>query len=151
MVTERNQTAPWSSGVTLVLTGLFVACVLGCGKTDGIERCRAAGQVFLNGERVSNASIVFEPQDGGGIRVSAPIVDGLFAFTEENGPTVGEFNVRINPDAVEDSEALGLMQQQQGDEIVLLDVPQYYQRAGAMTATVTAEGPNNFAFNLTSN
>jgi hypothetical protein len=136
-----------------VITSLAAAlslAVAGCGGSDGPPRHAASGRVTLDGTPLDDASIVFEPQGEGGLVASAAIVDGRFQWTEENGPAAGDYHVRVNPDAVEESEALAIVQQKKRQSIEKVQVPARYQRPGALSATVSPDGPNEFEFPLKS-
>jgi len=123
---------------------------LGCGEPAGPERFGAAGKVTLDGTPLHNASVVFEPRLESGVVTTAPIVNGEFMWSADSGPTAGEYDVRINPHAVEEAEALAIMQQKKRQPIEQVKLPPRYQRPGALSATITADGPNHFEFQLKS-
>jgi hypothetical protein len=129
---------------------LIVVALTGCGGGDGPERYAASGHVTLDGQPLNDASIVFQPRDEGGVLASALIENGRFQWSGSDGPTAGEFDVRINPEAVEEMEALEIVQQKKMQAIEKTHIPRRYQQTGALRATVTPGGPNEFEFPLSS-
>lgn len=133
-----------------VVPCLLLLVLAGCGGGEGPDRHAASGLVTLDGQPLSGASIVFQPRAEGGLLASAPIENGRFEWSDRDGPTAGEFDVRINPEGVEEMEALEIVQQNKNQAIERIQIPRRYQQIGALRATVTPEGPNEFAFPLTS-
>jgi hypothetical protein len=148
MPTDSIPIVPTRRATASFVVGTALLTALGCGGSNGPERYAASGEVTLDGQPLQNASIVFEPRSREGVVATAPIVDGRFHWSESNGPTVGDFDVRVNPEAVEDSEALEIVKRRKRQPIEKTQVPPKYQRPGALTATVTREGPNEFVFSL---
>lgn len=128
---------------------LLAATCAACGRS-GPPRYAASGSVTLGGQPLDQASVIFEPRGKGGPVVAAPVVNGQFTWTERNGPAAGEYDVRVNPHAVDETEAMQIVQQQTGRPIESVAVPARYQRPGELTATVTPAGPNRFEFVLES-
>ncbi|MCO6454582.1 MAG: hypothetical protein J5I93_04620 [Pirellulaceae bacterium] len=128
---------------------LLAAACAACGRS-GPSRYAASGSVTLGGQPLDQASIIFEPRGKGGLVVAAPVVNGQFAWTERNGPAAGEYDVRVNPHGVDETEARQIVQQNTGRPIESVSVPARYQRPGELTATVTPAGPNQFEFDLES-
>jgi hypothetical protein len=129
---------------------LVLLALTGCGGRGVPERYAASGRVTLDGQPLNHASIVFQPRDEGGVLATAPIENGRFEWSGSDGPTAGDFDVRINPEAVEEMEALKIVQQKERQPLEKIRIPRRYQRTGSLHATVIAEGPNEFEFPLSS-
>jgi hypothetical protein len=118
-----------------------------CGCSDAEHRrCAIIGQVTLDGQPVQDATIIFTPK-GEGLAAAASIVDGSFLMTEQNGPTRGDFGVRINPQAAELAEVEGHaapLAPKNGRP----KIPQVYQRDGKLTATITGQADQSLRFEL---
>jgi hypothetical protein len=72
-----------------------LACLLGAGcggKTA--DRAGVSGKVTFDGQPVAAGQVVFEPQGAGRMGI-AQIVDGAYTMPPEQGPTAGEYVVRI--------------------------------------------------------
>lgn len=129
---------------------LFVAGFVGCGGDAGPARQPATGTVSLDGQPLSDATIVFEPLDTEGTLASTAIVGGRFEWTKQDGPPAGRYHVRINPDGVEEEIALSIMQSGKRQPLERVAVPLKYQRPGTLSAEVVADGTNEFQFALQS-
>ncbi len=76
---------------------LAVATFIGCGGS-GEPVGKVSGKVTLNGEPVPQASVMFEPVDGGRSSFGMTDADGTYQLTymqENDGALVGEHLVRI--------------------------------------------------------
>ncbi|MCA9221079.1 MAG: hypothetical protein KDA71_12180 [Planctomycetales bacterium] len=134
----------------VIAAAVGLVTVAGCGGNSRPPRFAASGRVSLDGQPLSNAEIVFEPRDSQGLVAVASVANGEFRWTEETGPTAGDFNVRINPLAMDEDEALRMVSSGKRQRLELIAVPVAYQRPGQLEATVSSAGPNEFNFELTS-
>lgn len=76
---------------------LSISLLVGCGGS-GNPVGTVSGKVTLNGEPVSEASVMFEPVDGGRSSFGITGADGNYQLTymqENDGALVGEHTVRI--------------------------------------------------------
>ncbi len=122
----------WHRLKMVVLLSLgTLATFSGCSPA-GPQRYPVSGTVTLDGKPVSQATIIFTPQEQG-LAAAAAIENGQFRFTAEDGPTAGVFSVRVNPNAAELQEvaATELAQAKLQPRI-----PQAYQRPGTLTTHV---------------
>lgn len=73
----------------------------GCSSEDAIARQSIQGQVTLDQTPVTDAVIVLTPVDSNGPAAAAVVENGKFAFGTKDGPGVGRYFVRINPNQPE--------------------------------------------------
>jgi hypothetical protein len=77
-------------------TALWLAAVVGCGATDGLNRQAISGTVTLDGQPISKGAILFEPAtQESGTAVGATIREGSFAISRHEGPVPGAYLVRV--------------------------------------------------------
>ena len=140
-------TKRWCRSLCLPVVGLSIA-VIGCGPTAPVRQ-EVSGTVTWDGEPLSLTSVVFRPQNSDGVGSTSELTSGQFRLTEEQGLTPGLYDVvllPIQPD-LEDYEAL----RQQGKmPLTGPEIPQRYQRRGALTAEVKVDQPNHFEFEISS-
>ena len=76
---------------------ILTACIAGgCGAGDGLDRRAISGSVTLDGQPLSEGTILLEPvTDRSGTAVGATIRCGAFAITRVQGPVPGSYRVRI--------------------------------------------------------
>ncbi len=118
-------------GLAILLGGLA-----GC--TDkSPQRIAVSGTVTLDTKPLNNATVILTPI-GPGLAAAAVVENGKFVMTEESGPTIGEFHVRINPMEAE-MEAINPAEPVRDNQRPT--VPKVYQRDGKLRATITAD-PN---------
>jgi hypothetical protein len=67
--------------------------VAGCGKPGGVV---VEGTVSCNGAPADSGSVTFNPADGKGPSVGAPITDGKYRFDAKAGLTPGKKQVDIS-------------------------------------------------------
>ena len=137
---------PGNRSTWLALTLVMLATV-GCGGL-GPQRYAIHGTVLLDGQPVKNATIVFTPV-GPGLSAAASIVDGKFALSTLDGPTAGNFDVRINPHELEleDIEAAPEMLAKANRKP---SIPKIYQQNGKLTAAILDQPEQVLQFNLSS-
>lgn len=133
-----SRCAGFSLAVTLCT---FVGCA-----DKSPQRMAVSGTVSLDTKPVGNATIIFTPI-GRGLAAAAVIENGKFAMTEENGPTIGEFHVRINPMEAE-IEQVNPTELSRANRRPL--IPKTYQREGRLRATISAEPNPKLEFKLLS-
>lgn len=76
----------WPLRVGLIVVGLLC----GCGSEDGPKRIPVHGTVEWSAKAVPDGSISFLPAEGlKGPAANAPIIEGGYDFTSENGPSPG--------------------------------------------------------------
>lgn len=139
--------APIRLAIVFLLTTFVVA---GCGPSEP-KRYKVIGTVKYKGQTIPNGTITFTPEDpsvksAGG----AAIKDGKFEILQAAGLYAGKYKVSINypdpkrsPPAPKDGEAPG----ESGREVADL-LPAKYNRDTELRAEVTANGPNDFTFDL---
>lgn len=137
----------YSRGLATFVVAVAAAIVVGCAD-PGPRRHAIRGEVTLDGEPVDDATIVLTP-DGEGLAAIAEIEDGEFRFSEESGPTSGEFGVRINPNEAE-MEAVEDDPDQLAESADRQRIPAVYQRTGALTATISGDETQLLRFELSS-
>lgn len=135
--------ARWAWKSIGLSAGMLILC--GCSNSQD-QRYAVSGKVTLDGQPVQDATIIFTPK-GEGLAAAASIVDGSFSLTEENGPTQGEFGVRINPKEAE-MEELESDPPQPIRNSRRLRIPKVYQRDGKLTATVSDQADQSLTFEL---
>lgn len=136
----RNLRCAGLFGLTVILSTL-----LGCSDKSP-QRIAVSGTVTLDAKPISNSTIIFTPI-GPGLAAAAVIENGRFAMTEENGPTIGEFQIRINPMEAE-IEAANPVELSRANRRPL--IPKVYQREGKLRAAITAEPNQTLEFKLLS-
>lgn len=110
----------------------------------GPERFAVHGKVTMDGQPVSEASIIFTPL-GKGLAAAAVIENGQYKLSAVDGPSQGEFRVQINPGEIE-------IEQAESEELPRANkrprIPLPYQQ-GKLTATITGEPEQVLDFLLT--
>ncbi|QDS89953.1 hypothetical protein EC9_41550 [Rosistilla ulvae] len=130
----------------LMAGGLLFA---GCTQADGPPRVAVNGQVTLDGKPLDDALLRFVPKADA--RGSCVLLQaGQFAIEPTDGPSPGDFDVVVTPNAPDAEQAFERIRSGQRDPLKARSVPASYQKPGRLTATVTADGSNEFRFELTS-
>jgi hypothetical protein len=75
-----------------LLMAMLAASAVGCSK--GSDRASVSGKVTFDGQPVASGQIAFEPRGTGRLGI-AQIADGAYKMAAEQGPTPGEYVVRI--------------------------------------------------------
>lgn len=141
--TQSRISARFSRCAGLISLAVVLCTVVGC--TDkSPQRMAVSGTVTLDSKPVDNSTIIFTPI-GPGLAAAAVIENGKFAMSEEDGPSVGEFHVRINPmeaeiDQVNPTELLRANRRPL--------IPKVYQREGKLRATISAKPNPKLEFRL---
>lgn len=144
------------TGVALAISMGLLSVLSGCGdaSVDGRgQRVAVAGTVLLDGSPLSRARILFVSDEGAGaIKASALIDEGTFAIDAGHGPLAGTARVEIHPELIEleELESIRGGDHRQHVEAQTVSIPARYNHASELTATVSANGENEFTFELTS-
>jgi hypothetical protein len=78
----------------MLLLGGMIACVLGCGRGDGLDRREVRGDATYDNEPIPEGTITLFPKAGGFV-ASGPIVNGQYVIKRASGPTPGLYQVKI--------------------------------------------------------
>jgi hypothetical protein len=111
--------------------------------------------VTLDGRPLTQGVIRFVPAEGtAGPQASVEIAGGMFSVDDTHGPVVGQHRVEIvSTDnggfAMDDETAVQRLQAEGVKRIEAVRVPAVYNTQSELVASVTAEGPNQFKFDLT--
>lgn len=135
-----------------VCLGMLLSCgflIAGCGPPAGPARVAIKGEVTLDGKPLNDALVRFVPKNDA--RGSCVLLQaGQFTVSPEDGPSPGDFDVVVTPNAPDAEQAIARIRSGERDPLKARQVPASYQKAGRLTATVTADGANEFRFELTS-
>jgi len=125
----------------------FVLLLIGCDQQG--DRQSLKGTVTLDGAPLAVGRITFLPQRGTqGPTAGGPITDGQFSISPEGGTFTGTFQVKITATRKTGRTILNALGEET-DEIEHI-VPPRYNRQSELTREVTASGPNQPEFALTS-
>lgn len=130
----------WQFALALI----SIVALTGC---SGDKHRAVSGEVSLDGEPVSNGSILFLPTSGDGKKGAAEITEGKYAIPAEQGLPPGNYRVEIRW-----SKPTG-KQIPSGDPGMMMDerseaMPDKYNTASTLTAEIIA-GNNRHDFKLT--
>jgi hypothetical protein len=87
-----------SAVVRALFSAGLIAPLIGCGQEDPFPRHVVTGTVTYQGQNLKHGILIFEPRESIGelAPVSyAPVRDGVFKTDEEEGPTTGEYRVKV--------------------------------------------------------
>ena len=129
----------------------LVPFALSCGCSDSGGRLALRGSVSLDGEPLADGAISFRPLAGTkGPAAGGDIVDGHFSIRAQDGTFSGKFRVEIR--------AMRKTRQQDTYPITgeTFDIeeqylPLRYNEQSELEREVTADGPNDFKFDLQQN
>ena len=125
----------------------IVLLLIGCGQQG--DRQRLEGTVTLDGAPLAEGQITFLPQSGTkGPTAGGQITEGYFSIPHEGGTFTGTFQVKITATRKTGRTILNALGEET-DEIEHI-VPPRYNRQSELTREVTASGPNQPEFALTS-
>lgn len=127
-------------------SGLCLFLLAGCGSES--NRSGLEGTVTLNGQPLAEGSITLRPLPGThGPTAGGKIANGKFTILPEQGTFSGTFRVEITASRKTGKQKkdalLGIMV----DEYERI-IPDRYNRQSELTCEVTADRPNQFAFEL---
>jgi hypothetical protein len=115
----------------------------GCG---GPVRRAVAGSVTLDGQPLEEALILFVPLDAGGRKTGSPIAAGRYEMGQDVGLLPGRYRVEIADDPpIDPTMRPGQVKPQPHRKL-----PVVYSTSSPLTIEVTADGPADFSFNLSS-
>lgn len=74
---------------------LLLVASLGCSPENSLGRQPISGTISVNGQPLSLGSILFAPNDPGGVSSGAEIENGTYSIPAHQGLTTGSYTVRI--------------------------------------------------------
>ena len=94
LLTKRSD---WLAGTAaMIVGGLVVVLLCGCGGQDGPERAGVSGTVTAGSQPVEQGSITFMPSgQTTGPSAGGTIKNGSYSIDREHGPVVGSHRVQI--------------------------------------------------------
>ena len=125
---------------------LAAAVLVGTGGCGGPVRRAIAGRVTLDGRPLDEAVVMFVPLDAGGRKTGGQIAAGRYAVPRDVGVLPGRYRVEIADDPPLDS-AVPLEKRPSRPR---RQVPPAYSVASSLSIEITADGPAEFDFELTS-
>ncbi len=132
--------------VALLLVGLL----WGCGPDNPLDRKAISGKVTLDGVPLQSGSITFEPQQEGGVDSGAVIAHGQYEIEAVKGLPVGDYLVRIHASKGGDSAPPDAPPGPTAKPAAAELIPAGYNSSSDHVVKVTAEGPNEFSFDIRS-
>lgn len=128
----------------------------GCSRSDsGAPRAAVTGVVTLDGRPLTNGMVRFVPTDGTkGPKTAVAVSVGMFSVDARHGPVVGRHRIEIEstdhgdfpPD---DETALQRLKAAGAKGVKLLRIPPRFNVDSQIVESVSADGPNEFRFLLT--
>jgi hypothetical protein len=132
---------PYSTCWMLIL----LATLVGCSGSE--RRFELKGEITLDGAPLENATLILTPK-GKGPAVAAIVVDGKFQVLENFGPTLDDYDVRINPLDGNDDPACFVANARAGKKKQL--IPREYQSDGNLTVSIKGSPGETFKLDLKS-
>ncbi|WP_231746644.1 hypothetical protein [Maioricimonas rarisocia] len=138
---------------------VLLAFVSGCGDASGEDapqRAAVSGTVTFNGQPLPEGLVRFVPIDGTpGPKTAVPVSQGRFQVEAEHGPVVGTHRIEIQSTddggyAMDDEDAIRRLRESGVKRIEAIRIPPAYNTRSTLKETVTAEGNNEFQFDLNS-
>lgn len=127
------------------LAPFLLVVVAGCG-SGGPPRLRVVGAVTLDGQPLADGAISFMPT-GKGVAAGATIAGGRYVVEGARGPTPGEYRVEIRASAPSGKQVKDSFGQASIAEMESI-IPDRYNDKTTLRAEITASGPNQFDFSL---
>ena len=126
----------------LTLVCVLSICAVGCGPASSVKMRAVKGQVKLDGKPMPNGEIQFEIP--GKVPATIPIKDGAYSGNAPEG------KARVEIRAYKPAAPVKM-----GNEIVNQGsmenyLPARYNSSSTFTADISASGPNEFNFEVTS-
>lgn len=123
--------------------------VLGCGP-GGPSRYEVNGTVTYQDKPVETGAVQFIPDSTtDGPMCGANIENGRFHIDRSGGPLLGNYRISISATRKTGKKQRALMSGKEVDEYVDLGLPpKYTGGTSELRAKITADGPNEFAFDL---
>jgi hypothetical protein len=143
-------------GLAFVAVAGLVAA--GCGGSDADTRPRQAvsGDVALDGQPLAAGEVMFDPKSrADGVGAQGHVVDGKFSISADQGPTPGNYIVRVYAGAAASTETavkkkLGDTKRDIDGPVMKDPIPLRFNTNSTLGAEVKAGGPNAFKFELDS-
>jgi len=136
---------------TVVLNCGFLCLFLASGCRPAGNHAPIHGRVTMDGNPLTQGSILFTPLDGQGVATGSDIKDGLYSIDRAKGPATGRNRVQISG-----VRGTGKMVQKplapQGEMIEMLEgsIPTRYNGTSTLEVNVQADQDNEANFELTS-
>jgi len=141
-----------ASAIPLWLSLTAVVSFAGCGgATDNLPRRAISGEVKLDGAPLKAAMIQFMPTDPASATAGgAAVTDGKYSIPTADGLVPGAYTVAVT--SVGTNATTPPAGSMPGDPLppAKESIPSAYNSKTTLTATVKAEGPNVFNFELKS-
>lgn len=143
--------------VWALLLVLLSLCLSGCSGEQGPQRIAVRGSVRFGAAPLANGQIRFIPTaPTTGPAAAAAIVDGQYAFTEEDGPVVGAHRIEIDSAdrfdfEIDDEQAFAKFaetREARDRRRPVNPVPAIYNTSSTLTRTVEPDGEPVFDFVL---
>lgn len=126
-----------------------LAALAGCSDQHG-GRVPVGGKVTLVGQPLAQGVIFFEPVGGQGSAANKPLTNGEFRFDKHEGLLPGKYVVRITSADTTQTVGGGEAGGPGGSaNVTFFDIiPPEWNVASKQEVTVTADGKNEFAFDI---
>lgn len=148
----------WPTATTVLLLG-----VTGCGPSNPLGRLAISGNVTLDGVPLDRGSIDFRPQQPSGFSSGTVITNGIYNISAHQGLPPGRYTVRIysprKPEGALPEDAVDWTVETfdgptPGGEsrrtLAVERIPAEYNTSTDKVIEVTAEGSNEFNFDIKS-
>lgn len=135
---------------------MTVVTLCGCGSSQPDirgERVSVSGQVLLDGQPLSRATILFiSDQGSGAVKASGTVEAGAFTISSAAGPLPGSARVEIHPEIVdlEEFEAARSGDRYKQVEARPVTILPRYNIRSELTAQLSSEEANDVRFELSS-
>ena len=145
-----HRTAP-TAAIAWATTAVALSALLvnGCRRSDSLSRSIVSGSVTFEGKPLKTGEIRFTPcGNTQGPSAGANIVDGRYVVEYKGGVVLGTQRVEIMAfrSATPESMPPEIMYEEGMGRVQFL--PDRYNRQSELKVEVTAEGPNEFNFDL---
>jgi hypothetical protein len=137
---QRSSVAHLFAALLAAVVGIGLS---GCG---GFVRRAVAGGVTLDGQPLEEAVILFVPLDAGGRKSGGPITAGRYELGKDVGLLPGRYRVEVADDPPIDPA----MRPGQVKPRPRRKLPVAYSTSSPLAIEVTADGPVDFNFDLSS-
>jgi hypothetical protein len=128
-------------GYLVLVTGLGLLGVSGCGGRGTSSATDVSGKVSFKGAPVTGGSIQFHPKQGGGAYPGTINSDGTFSF--KGIPFSGEVIVTIETESIKNSPA-GLMKRQTGADPAALKKMMESMQGGKGSSSIYVQIPAKY-------
>jgi hypothetical protein len=114
------------------------------------------GEVTVDGKPLAAGGIIFDPKSrADGVGSQGPITDGKFSIGSKEGPTAGNYFVRIDSSGdpateIVATKKLGDTKRDIDGPKIKNPIPHRFNANTILSAEVKASGPNDFKFELDS-